>query len=124
MTATALPATRTAIVDCPQYAWDNSDQPAIIDLRERFGTKWVSDFREDLDLAADDLIRDQLLTKWRARGFEPEFTDDTAAYETASYTPAPTDPANETYWEVWNEAAYAITAEQLIDKASLRAYAR
>lgn len=124
MTATALPTTSTAITDCPAYAWDNSDQPAIIDLRERFGVRWVSDHREDLDLAADDLIRDHLLVGWRARGFEPTFTDDKAAFEADSYTPAPTDPANETYWDVWNAAAYEITADQLIDKASLRAYAR
>lgn len=123
MTATAHHVS-TTVIDCPAYAWDNSDQPAILDLRQRFGVRWVSDFREDLDLAADDLMRDYLLAGWRARGFEPEFTDDKAAYEEASYTPAPGDPSNETYWDVWNAAAYEITAEQLIDKASLRAYAR
>lgn len=115
---------RTKVIDCPAYAWDESDQPAIVDLREWFGVQWVSDFREDLDLAAYDLIRDHLLVEWRARGFEPTFTDDKAAYETASYNPAPTDPPSETYWQLWDEAAYAITAEQLIDKANLRTYAR
>ena len=123
MTATALPTTRTAIIDCPAYAWDNSDQPAILDLRERFGFQWVTDHREDLDEAADDLIRDHLLAGWRARGFEPMWTDDKAAYEADSYNPAPADPANQTYWDVWNEAAYAITADRLIDKANLRDYA-
>jgi hypothetical protein len=123
MTSTALP-TRTKVIDCPAYAWDGSDQPAIVDLRQRFGEQWVSDFREDLDLAAYDLVRDQLLVAWRDRGYEPEFTDDKAKFEADSYTPAPTDPPNATYWAVWDAAAYAIDADRLIDKANLRDYAR
>jgi hypothetical protein len=112
------------MVDCPAYAWDNSDQPAILDLRERYGIQWVSDWRDDLDTAAYDLIRDYLLAEWRKRGYEPEFTDDTAKFEADSHHPAPTDPSDQTYWAVWEAAAYAITADELIDKANLREYAR
>lgn len=121
MTTTALP-TRT-VIDCPQYAWDNSDQPAVLDLRSAYGIQWVSDFREDLDTAAIDLIRDYLIVEWRARGYEPSFMDDTAAYEDLARIPS-TDPADETYWQVWDAAAAAITADELVDKASLRAYVR
>lgn len=112
------------VIDCPKYAWDNDDQPAIADLRDRFGFDWVCEWREDLDTAAYDLIRDYLLREWRARGFEPEFSDDAAQFEADSYHPAPTDPSNETYWAVWDAAAEAITADELLDKANLRAYAR
>jgi hypothetical protein len=115
---------RIKVIDCPAYAWDNSDQPAIVDLRERYGFEWVAGFRDDIDQAAYDLIRDHLLVEWRARGFEPDFTDDKAAFEADSYHPAPTDPPNATYWQLWDEAAYAITADELLDKANLRAYAR
>lgn len=111
------------VVDCPAYAWDNSDQPAILDLRERYGFEWVSDWRDDLDEAAHNLIRDYLLVEWRRRGYEPEFMDDTAAYEDLARIPS-TDPSDQTYWDVWDEAAYAITADELIDKANLREYAR
>lgn len=115
----------TKVIDCSKYAWDNAKQQlAIYDLRERFGEQWVSDFRDDLDSAAHDLMRDYLLVEWRARGFEPDFTDDTAQFEADSYNPPPTDPANDTYWAVWDAAADAITADELIDKANLRAYAR
>lgn len=114
----------TTVVDCPAYAWDNSDQPAIVDLRERYGFEWVSDWREDLDEAAHNLIRDYLLAGWRRRGYEPEFMDDVDRYGTLARYPAPTDPPSETYWQVWDEAAYAITADELIDKANLREYAR
>lgn len=123
MTATALPATRMAIVDCPRYAWDNSDQPAVLDLRDRFDEQWVSDWRDDLDTAALDLIRDYLLTEWRTRGYEPEFMDDVDRYEELARIPS-TDPADKTYWAVWDAAANAITADELIDKANLRTYAR
>ncbi len=113
----------TTIVDCPTYAWNESDQPAIVDLRQRFGEQWVSDFREDLDTAAIDLIQDHLLAEWRRRGYEPQFMHDTAAYEDLARIPS-TDPSDHTYWAVWDEAAYAITAEQLIAKANLTDYAR
>ncbi len=115
---------RATLIDCPEYAWTESDQAAIHDLRERFGFQWVSDWRDDLDTAARDLIRDHLLIEWRKRGYEPEFMDDTARYEDLARNPAPTDPSDQTYWDVWKAASAAITAEQLIAKANLTAYAR
>ena len=122
-TEESTPVALTKVVDCPQYAWDNSDQPAVLDLRERFDFQWVSDRREDLDLAAIDLIRDYLLNEWRQRGYEPEFMDDVDRYEELARIPS-TDPDDKTYWAVWDAAAARITADELIDKANLRAYAR
>jgi len=103
---------RLVVTDCPAYAWNESDQPALYDLGNMFDSDLVTAWRRELNTAAHSLIRDHLTAAWAKRGHTVEFLDDTSAFE--SLPGDSSTPSDETYWAVWTEAAGAITAEALV----------
>ncbi len=111
------------VVDCPAYAWDNSDQPAMLDLRNTFGEDLVQAHRDDLDAAAYRLIETHLTIEWRNRDFAAVFVHGKSAFEDGA-TPGPDGtsyavPADEIYHQVWQAAADAITDTDLVREADL-----
>lgn len=111
------------VVDCPAYAWDNSDQPAVLDLRNTFGEELIKRYRSSLDLAAHRLIETHLTIEWRNRGYAVAFVYNPSAFEDGA-TPGPdgtpyATPDDATYLQVWQAAAAAITDKELVDEARL-----
>jgi hypothetical protein len=117
-------ASAGTVIDCPSYAWDESDQAAMLDLRNAFGEDLVSTHREELDRAARRLIETHLVIEWRDRGYTGVvFVHDRSAFE-AGATPGPdgleyAEPDNDAYQQVWRTAANAITDKELVAEADL-----
>jgi hypothetical protein len=103
--------TRTPVLDCPTYAWDESDQAARVDLGA-----FYSLYRADLDADAHELIRGHLIALWRRKGVLVRVVD-LKAYVAAEGRPG--EPDDEQRWAVWQEAADQITAEELVFAAGL-----
>lgn len=112
MTAT-LPSKPTAparrkplpvIYDCASNAWDECGATTLGD----FGRL----YREDLDDAGRELIRPLLIAAWRKRGYRVQLLDP-ASINRMSGDPN-VDPPNETYWQVWQEAADQVDADALL----------
>lgn len=98
------------VVDCAADAWDNSDQPALDDLRSTFGEDLVEAHESALRRAGHWLIETHLRAEWRKRGFFVAFNDGTDIYAV---------PADEVYRQVWQAAADAITDKDLVLEAGL-----
>lgn len=131
-TAFALPAgfgsvdvatERRLVTDCPAYAWNESDKPALIDLRATFGDQLVQDHETALYDAAHRLIETHLDIEWGNRDFHPVYIRNTSAFESGA-APGPDGtvyavPEDAVYHEVWQAAADAITAADLVREADL-----
>jgi hypothetical protein len=104
--------TRTKVVDCPSYAWDNSDQAARDELGAFYGL-----YSALLDEAAHELIRAHLLGEWRKAGRLARLVDGrefTAVTDTAAeWVP------DEQRWAVWQAAADQVSGEELVFAAGL-----
>jgi hypothetical protein len=112
------------VVDCPAYAWDNSDQQAILDLRNTFGDDLVDTYETDLRHAAHKLIETHLDAAWGNRDFAVSYVRNASAFEDGA-TPGPDGteyfvPSDETYHQVWQTAADAITDKDLVHEADLQ----
>lgn len=111
------------VVDCPAYAWDESDQAAILDLRNTFGDDLVDTYESDLHRAAHVLIETHLDAVWHNRDFAVVYVRDKSAFESGA-TPGPDGtpyfvPTNEIYQQMWQAAADAITDKDLVRQANL-----
>lgn len=111
------------VVDCPAEAWDGSDKPALLDLRNTFGDDLVDSYESDLRQAAHILIETHLDTAWGNRDFVVVYVRNKSAFEDGA-TPGPDGtpyfvPADEVYHQVWQAAADAITDEDLVREANL-----
>jgi hypothetical protein len=111
---TAAPRPRVTlpqIFDCAENAWDEVGATGLGD----FGRL----YREDLDDAGRELIRPLLIAGWRKRGYRVRLLDATSINR---MSPDPNvDPPNETYWQVWQEAADQIDYSALLTAADLEA---
>lgn len=104
--------TRTKVVDCPSYAWDNSDQAA----RDELGA-FYSLYSALLDEAAHELIRQHLLGEWRKAGRLARLVD---GREFTRVTDTPAEyVADEQRWAVWQAAADLVSSEELVFAAGL-----
>jgi len=113
----------STVVDCPAYAWDESDKAALLDLWNTFGRTFVDSYEQQLTATAHELIVDFLRAEWSARGFDVVFVLSKSAFESGD-APGPDGlqyamPDNDTYHQVWQAAADAITDQALVDKARL-----
>jgi hypothetical protein len=113
----------SAVTDCPAYAWDESDQDAIYDLRQQFGDAPVHLHYDALAKAAHWLIEPHLTFEWAQRGLNAVFIHSKSAFEDGA-TPGPDStpyatPSDETYQQVWQVAANRITAADLVGEAEL-----
>lgn len=104
--------TRTKVVDCPSYAWDNSDQAAAHDLGTFYGLH-----RPELDGAAHELIRQHLIAGWRRAGRLCRLVDG-GEFTRVTDTPDEFVP-DEQRWAVWQAAADQITGAELVFAAGL-----
>ena len=104
--------TRTKVVDCPTYAWDNSDQAA----RDELGA-FYSEYSALLDEAAHELIRAHLLAEWRKAGRLARLVDG-REFTRVTDTPAEFVP-DEQRWAVWQAAADKVSGEELVFAAGL-----
>lgn len=107
---------RRVVTDCPIYAWDESDQAAMLDLRNTFGEDLVEAYETALRRAGHWLIETHLRAEWRKRGFFVAFNNGTNSEAGSNVFAA---PADEVYREVWQAAADAITDRDLVLEASL-----
>lgn len=112
-----------AVVDCPASAWDESDKAAILDLRNTFGDDLVDTYESELRRAAHVLIETHLDAEWGNRDFVVVYVRDKSAFESGA-TPGPDGtpyfvPADETYHQVWQAAADAVTDKDLVHEAKL-----
>lgn len=105
--------TRTKVVDCPSYAWDNSDQAA----REDINTDFYSLYRPELAAAAHELIRTHLIAEWRKAGRLARLVGD-REFTAVTDTPAEFVP-DEQRWAVWQAAADKVSGEELVFAAGL-----
>lgn len=105
--------TRTRVVDCPSYAWDNSDQAA----REDINTDFYSLYRPELAAAAHELIRTHLIAEWRKVGRLARLVD---GREFTAVTDTPAEfVGDEQRWAVWQAAANQVSGEELVFAAGL-----
>lgn len=105
--------TRTKVVDCPAYAWDNSDQPAALEL----GAAFYSEYRADLDAAAHELIRALLLAEWRRQGRIARLVGEKAFVAVPDGADNYVD--DQQRWAVWQTCADQITGAELVFAAGL-----
>lgn len=104
----AAPA-RPVVVDNAAYAWSNTTQACLAELPDDF----VYDFRYQLDKAAAEAIVPFLVAAWGQLGYDVRFgtTDEVDRSDRAV--------PNETYWAVWERAADALDAHDLVVAAEL-----
>lgn len=102
------------VIDCPSYAWDESDQAARIEL----GSEFYGRYERLLDSAAHELIRTPLRAQWHRRGHRV-FLVDYDIYVTSPETPDQVDVSEKQRWDVWQLAADQITAAELVREAFL-----
>jgi hypothetical protein len=105
--------TRTRVVDCPAYAWDNSDQPA----RDELGAAFYSLHRPELDAAAHELIRPLLIAEWRKHGRLCRLVDEAAFVAVPDGVSDYVDDKQR--WTVWPTAAGQISGAELVFAAGL-----
>lgn len=103
-----------AAVDCPSYAWDESDQAARIEL----GAEFYGRYAHLLDTAAHELIRVHLRDQWHQLGHRVHLLD-YQTYVTTRPTPDLIEVPDEQRWKEWQTAADQITAAELIHEARL-----
>lgn len=102
---------RQVVTDSAADAWDYSDKAALNDLRNTFGEDLVGAHDTALHRAGCWLIETHLRAEWRKRGFVVTFSPDSdGAYAV---------PADEVCHQVWQAAADAITARDLVLEAEL-----
>lgn len=111
------------VIDCPAYAWDESDKQALVDLRDTFGDDLVDTYESDLRNAAHVLIEHHLDAAWGNRDFVVAYVRNKSAFEDGA-TPGPDGtpyfvPTDAIYGQVWQAAADAITDKDLITEANL-----
>ena len=104
--------TRTRVVDCPSYAWNNSDQVA----REELGS-FYGEFHHLLDEAAHELIRPLLIAEWRRTGRLVRLVDEHTFLD-GQESPDEFVP-DEQRWAVWQAAADQISGAELVFAAGL-----
>lgn len=107
----AIKNARLVVIDNPASAWDESDHRAYSPL----DTDWARDNRDLLDEAAHDLIRPHLAAEWRKHGLTVRFEDGRFHPDRGDEV----EPANETYWGVWQAAANQVTTEALLERAGI-----
>ncbi len=107
---------RHVVTDCPPDAWNESDQAAMLDLRNTFGDDLVEAYETALRRAAHWLIETHLRAEWHKRGFFVAFNNGANLGPDSDIYAA---PADEIYREVWQAAADAITDHDLVLEASL-----
>lgn len=113
-TAEQPSAQHLVVIDCPSYAWDESDQAARLAL----GDEFYGRYQHLLDKAAHELIRGHLRAEWRRLGHRVHLVEyDT--YVTTGPTPDVVEVLDAQRWEVWQRAADLITAAQLVHEAYL-----
>lgn len=100
---------RPIVVDNAAYAWSNTTQACLAALHDDF----VSDYRAQLDRAAAEAIVPFLIAAWAQIDYEVRFgtTDEVDRSDRAV--------PNETYWAVWERAADALDAHDLVAAAEL-----
>jgi hypothetical protein len=112
--AAAVPVvTRIKVVDCPSYAWDNSDQAA----RDELGSAFYGEFSVLLDEAAYEAIRAHLIAGWRRAGRLCRLVDG-GEFTRVTDTPDEWVP-DEQRWAVWQAAADQISGAELVFAAGL-----
>jgi hypothetical protein len=103
-----------SVIDCPSYAWNESDQAARYEL----GSEFYGHYQVLLDDEAHELIRAHLRARWRQLGYRAVLVE----YHTFVNTPPSLDLAevpDEQRSAVWQHAAGRITAAQLVHEAFL-----
>ncbi|GHH57503.1 hypothetical protein GCM10017774_77100 [Lentzea cavernae] len=104
------------VTDCASDAWDESDKQALTDLRNAFGDDLVDAYESDLRRAGHWLIEGHLRAEWRNRDFLVTFAKSAhSGADGVTYNV----PADEVYHQVWQAAADAITAKDLVLEAAL-----
>lgn len=106
--------TRVRVVDCPSYAWDNSDQGARLEISAAF----YGLYRADLDAAAHELMRSPLIAEWRKTGRLVRLVDGREFVAATDSAPEQVVP-DEERWAVWQAAADQITGAELVFAAVL-----
>ncbi len=99
------------VSDNAAYAWNNSTQACLGALPDDF----VFDYRDLLDGVAIAAIEPELRAAWARRGYLVEFVsrNEMASSEVDRLVP------DETYWQVWDEAADRLEATELASAAEL-----
>ncbi|ANZ35314.1 hypothetical protein BBK82_03665 [Lentzea guizhouensis] len=99
-------------VDNTAYAWRN----AADEWRcyQQLPADFVHDHRAALDEAATSLFAPVLVEAWAERGYAVEFISDGDAMQHR-----PHDPSDETYGQVWDEAAYRLDPYAVVRAARL-----
>lgn len=112
--STAEQEIHLVVIDCPSYAWDESDQAARLAL----GSEFCERYQHLLDKAAHELIRPHLRARWRRLGHRVHLVE-YEAYVATGPTPDVVEIPDKRRWEVWQFAADQIAAYQLVHEAFL-----
>lgn len=110
---------RRAVADNAVYAWRNAQDESR--CYQQLHPDFVFDFRAELDEAATRIRPDGtslfgavLIEVWAERGYAVEFIEDGDAMQHR-----PHNPDDETYGQVWDEAAYRLDPYAVVRAARL-----
>jgi hypothetical protein len=103
-----------SVIDCPSYAWNESDQAARLEL----GSEFYGRYEVLLDAAAHELIRAHLRDQWHQLGHRVHLVDYDTFVRTRP-TPDLVEVPDDQRWRKWQTAANQITAAELIHEARL-----